>query len=163
MEFLSFITIFIPQFLFRAHSSSYNEFRHLLSIAILFPFQCFITKLLETHHHQRLLLKIQLRCLESSLIDDSSVMIDLKERLVNSSRLVEDMVSVLQSNIPHLNQAKLIAVNDGLNLEDEIKWVNDVKQTIAKINQRFYHYEDFNENFTRLNVSQICSSFFILL
>ena len=105
------------------------------------------------HHCQRLLLRILVKQIERCLIDNGSVMFDLKDRLLDSSRLVEDMVSTLQSVVPKLNQTNLIMTDNGLFFNDEIKWLEEVQNTVEECDEDFCVYGDFEKIITHLNVS----------
>ena len=88
-------------------------------------------------------------------------MSELKDQLTGSSRVIEDMVSTLQSNIPELNQAKLILMNNALVIEDEIKWIENVQSIIAKLDEEFCNYDDFYQIITQVNVSNSACQLFI--
>ena len=115
-------------------------------------FQDFITKLLDTHHCQRILLKILSNCIESGCVAEGSVLFQLKEQLDGSLHVIEDMVSILQANIPELNQAKLIVAHNGLAFMDEVKWVNDIQLLMAKCDNDFCVYDEFDQVMDDANV-----------
>ena len=91
--------------------------------------------------------------MESGLVAEGSTLFQMREQLNNSLRLVQDMVSTLQGNIPELNQSKSIFVSEELVLADEIKWVKDVQEVISRCNNDFCVYEDFDKLMSDLNVS----------
>ena len=91
--------------------------------------------------------------MESGLVAEGSALYEMREQLNNSLRLVEDMVSTLQANVPELNQAKTIFVSEGLVLTDEIKWAEDVQEMLARCDNDFCVYEDFDKLMSDLNVS----------
>ena len=95
--------------------------------------------------------------MESDLFADESAL-SLQQQLANSLHVLEDLITALQANVPELNQAKMMIANEDLVLADEIKWVNDVKEVIAKFDDEFCVYEDFHQIMSDINVSY---SFFV--
>ena len=97
-------------------------------------------------------MRIVSNCIESGCIAEGSVLFQLKEQMDGSLHVIEDMVSILQANIPELNQAKLIVADNGLVFVDEMKWIKDIQLLLAKFDNDFCVYDEFDHVMDDTNV-----------
>ena len=112
-----------------------------------------ITELLEIHHCLRLTTKIVTDRIENGFATAEVSLPQLKSRLVESSREVEDTVSSLQANIPYFNEVKKALCINSLVLSNELQWMANVENCMQDIAQEIMNFDGYSARFEKINVS----------
>ena len=116
--------------------------------------QALITELLEIHHCLRLTTKIVTDRIENGFATAEVPLPQLKCKLAESSRQIEDTVSSLQANIPYLNEAKKALCSNCLVLSSELEWMENFENCLQDVAQEITNFDGYSARFDKLNVSK---------